>query len=746
MKQSREHHGGHSSPSKVRKDSPAQSGARHEEGEGKSIEAAPATGPRFAVSADHEERVQSERARKKSVAGQSTASRASGTTVKSSQATSKAHELGTDVRAYIKQLAQEEKDDEAHFTRARLRVEGLARFHHDDNDKHFNSGVTGKLLAQLNAHHDHGAEHDADATRNVVGQKLLVVLEVLSRHKVLVVVLFVALVLLVAISVAVYLIFGGRKAAYAASPEPLLSGVLPACRSKECASALEILNLSMDASADPCRDAYALTCGKWRFTDEQGEQVSYKRLVDGRFEWKAHMLLYANSTHSRPQLYVPSRIYRSCISFLTEDRARLLDVLNASGVDPIMWLGVANFSELYTLIVDTAMANRLDNIFRIERGTGLPIVATGRETLRVIKMDPAYDWMSIKRRVVSLDDAVHSITEEYRNSTATNVVYASVLDSEKRGVHWAPMLLKYVNESSANAQGVKIAVNNVSAIRSLVSMLDRAYLKAASLYTLWVPVAEFMSIEYSVSTKRGRMPYGYRRRTCLANVYRFLREPFAWLLARSLQDNGTIHVAAAMWSALKHVGASMRTVAEGWQLSDMKLMHYDMKAEGDHTYNVSKGFSPVYGDAFVSNLVMHVNLTGRRVHARAALSPNLTKGDHVPSVYLIPDYFYPTAAETNINYGTLGVRMAEMMFNHSVRGDRLAGHKKWATEVALLSWKNEQPGVSSFPPLTQLFFLRFSLVYCGSSPNRRLSLLFATRTSASYAAAFNCSTPPLSPC
>ncbi|KAL3218722.1 hypothetical protein MRX96_031400, partial [Rhipicephalus microplus] len=70
----------------------------------------------------------------------------------------------------------------------------------------------------------------------------------------------------------------------------------------------------------------------------------------------------------------------------------------------------------------------------------------------------------------------------------------------------------------------------------------------------------------------------------------------------------------------------------------------------------------------------------------------------------------------------------------------------WATEVALLSWKNEQPGMSLFPPLTQLFFLRSSLVYCGSSPDHRLSLLFATRTSPSYAAAFNCSAPPVSPC
>ncbi|KAL3242776.1 hypothetical protein MRX96_047693, partial [Rhipicephalus microplus] len=70
----------------------------------------------------------------------------------------------------------------------------------------------------------------------------------------------------------------------------------------------------------------------------------------------------------------------------------------------------------------------------------------------------------------------------------------------------------------------------------------------------------------------------------------------------------------------------------------------------------------------------------------------------------------------------------------------------WATEVALLSWRNEQPGMSLFPPLTQLFFLRSSLVYCGSSPDRRLSLLFATRTSPSYTAAFNCSAPPVSPC
>ncbi|KAL3222548.1 hypothetical protein MRX96_049993 [Rhipicephalus microplus] len=110
--------------------------------------------------------------------------------------------------------------------------------------------------------------------------------------------------------------------------------------------------------------------------------------------------------------------------------------------------------------------------------------------------------------------------------------------------------------------------------------MNGAHLKASALYTLLLPVAEFMSVEYSMSTKRGQMPYGYRRRTCLANVCRFLQEPFACLLARSLQENGTIAVATAMWSALRHVGASMRTVAEGVKLSDMELMHHDMKAEG----------------------------------------------------------------------------------------------------------------------------------------------------------------------
>ncbi|KAL3194814.1 hypothetical protein MRX96_045910 [Rhipicephalus microplus] len=124
MKRSQEHHGGRISPSKVHKSSPTQSGAHHEEGEGKPIATAPANVARFAVSTDHEERVQSVRARKKSVAGQSTASRASGTTGKSSQATSKGYLLSTDVRNFIKELAQEEKDGEARFDRARLRVAG----------------------------------------------------------------------------------------------------------------------------------------------------------------------------------------------------------------------------------------------------------------------------------------------------------------------------------------------------------------------------------------------------------------------------------------------------------------------------------------------------------------------------------------------------------------------------------------------------------------------------------------------
>ncbi|XP_075730925.1 uncharacterized protein LOC142774471 [Rhipicephalus microplus] len=369
MKRSQEHHGGRNALSKVHKSSPTQSGAHHEEGEGKPIATAPANVARFALSADHEERVKSVRARKKSVAGQSTASRASGTTGKSSQATSKGYLLSTDVRDFIKELAQEEKDGEAHFDRARLRVEGTTSHKLDP---------FGKLLDQLSGHHDRAPEHDADSTRGIVVRKLLVVLEVLWFHKLLVLALSVTLVSLVAVSLGAYMLFGGHGVAYTASPEPLLSGVLPACRSKECAMALEILNLSMDSSADPCQDAYAMTCGKWRFMDEHGEEAAYKRLIKGRYEWKVHMLLAANSTQSRPELYVPSRIYRSCVSFMTDNRARLTDVLNVSGMDPEKWLAVTNFSELFTLIVDTAMTNRLESIFRIENGTGFPIVATGR--------------------------------------------------------------------------------------------------------------------------------------------------------------------------------------------------------------------------------------------------------------------------------------------------------------------------------------------------------------------------------
>ncbi|KAK8761197.1 hypothetical protein V5799_027536, partial [Amblyomma americanum] len=33
---------------------------------------------------------------------------------------------------------------------------------------------------------------------------------------------------------------------------------------------------------------------------------------------------------------------------------------------------------------------------------------------------------------------------------------------------------------------------------------------------------------------------------------------------------------------------------------------------------------------------------------------------------LMPDYFYPLAAETSINYGTLGTYMAEVLFNSSL--------------------------------------------------------------------------------
>ncbi|KAL3222549.1 hypothetical protein MRX96_049994 [Rhipicephalus microplus] len=56
---------------------------------------------------------------------------------------------------------------------------------------------------------------------------------------------------------------------------------------------------------------------------------------------------------------------------------------------------------------------------------------------------------------------------------------------------------------------------------------------------------------------------------------------------------------------------------------------------GEHNLNVPHGFSLEYGDEFVSNLVKHVSLTGSRLHAKAALSPNLTLGG--PRAFRVPD-------------------------------------------------------------------------------------------------------------
>ncbi|XP_065309865.1 uncharacterized protein [Dermacentor albipictus] len=804
MKGSRGHPGGADSPSEGKKDAiPHQETTpRNETANAKPLEPPVAAGPSAQARRVLDRRRPSRRL--SLFRGLATTTRASATSGKTSQSRTNVKNilLSSDVRAFMKQLAEQEKKDEGSRAGALHRVASPRR-----------QDPFGKLLERHNAMQAQVVDGDPALTASPTGghRRLFVVLEQLTLHKRLLAAVCVAFVSLVLVTALTVLVVSGQQAPRTAASMPLLAAVLPVCSSKGCRSAMEMINLSVDTSADPCQDAYALACGRWRFEDERGRRLTYKRMAYDNYVWQAHMLLVANGSHPRPELYVPSRIYRSCVNFLAEDRARLVELWESAGMKPDVWLAVRNFSELFSLILNTMISNRLESVFQIERNPH-PVVTTGR-SMKTDALNPAYATKQLLKEVnrvllrptgseallhevATLDDAVDNVTEAFAKKEPVTVVNSSALDDAALGVRWAPWLTRFplrgaVSEpndgaglcfpqpaapqhavpENASSEGDAVKVNDVRALRLLLSLMGAARLKVAAVHALLVPVAEFMSIEYNVSSRRGAMPYGHRWRTCLVNMHRLLLKPFAWALARAMQGNETAQAALEMWKDVRHVGATMRTIAEGLQLSDMTLMHDDVTAEGDNSDLPTKPFSREYGDGFVSNLVIHVRLTGRRLPAHVAITGKRQKPRLVPAVYMMPDFFYPSAPETGINYGTLGAHMAKMMFNCSAPHARLPKYRdcfvrfgrqlgldlsgnelgrslrtRWAAEVALQAWKNDQPGSALFLPLTKLFFLRFAMVYCGNRPSRRHSLLFATRTSATYAEAFNCTSPPPIPC
>ncbi|XP_077550498.1 uncharacterized protein LOC144163396 isoform X2 [Haemaphysalis longicornis] len=625
-----------------------------------------------------------------------------------------------------------------------------------------------------------------------------------SPHSRLLVVLCIVLGVLAAAAFLAYSLYEYRRRSTGQTPQ-LLTGVLQGCRSTACKQALGLIKLSLDASADPCQDAYAMACGRWSQADEEGVPLSYKKRLLSSYMATVHRQLAATGSQgltSTPDMAVPTRIYTSCIAFFHYTSTSIADIWAAIGVNVTRWLAVKKFAELFSLMVHAVVASRFDSSFaighRADTSSALLTVRTGRslntavvatrarqelirEAGRAMRGLEGFKEDVEAEDIIQLDDSAEHVTKAYAKTEAKTLVDLAELDDSARGVNWAPVLRSAVDSAQLTWKELlvhpikRVFVNDVAALRSLVALLGAASLKTAVRYALLVPVAEYMSLEYNASVERTTVSFNARRRTCLGGLQVLLGTGFLSALGGLLQGPSTVKLAADMWESVRRQGAAMRTVAKELELDEGILLGMNMVAEGANGSWWNTTFAAhkdLYGDNFIANLAVHARLTDRRVPARAMLEAKPSRTDMIPTAYLLPDFFYPGVSELSVNYGTLGTHMGALFFNAAIPRALLAKHEhcfadyarenfqldahgsalevllrtKWAVEVSLAAWKSQRGALGKYAPLSQLFFLRLAITFCGEDERRRAALRFATRTSPAYAWAFGCPEPPPVPC
>lgn len=177
-----------------------------------------------------------------------------------------------------------------------------------------------------------------------------------------------------------------------------------------------------------------------------------------------------------------------------------------------------------------------------------------------------------------------------------------------------------------------------------------------------------------------------------------------------------------------------------------------------------------YGNDFVLNIIIYTRCTGVRVPVEPA---NSWSADSVDPRLLRPPFFYPDATEPFVNYATVGVKVAQLLFMRSVPREALMSktvmtcfvtfaqgqmnitfeERDW-TQYAGVAWAIEValdaalglPRHGRSVHLERFMFVRFVHTYCGEPESSRHTFNYVVRSSTAFAKAFACASPPFPNC
>lgn len=175
-----------------------------------------------------------------------------------------------------------------------------------------------------------------------------------------------------------------------------------------------------------------------------------------------------------------------------------------------------------------------------------------------------------------------------------------------------------------------------------------------------------------------------------------------------------------------------------------------------------------YGHDFVVNIIRYTLRTGVQVRLDFG---NSWHEDAVEPKLLQKPFYYSEATEPFVNYATLGVRVAQVLFQQSVARSALVSPRvaacfstygrshmrvmfdgrEWPRYVGL-AWALETAMDAALgagrrsAQLERFMIVRFARTYCGEEAAARQALTYAVKSSTTFARVFGCAEPPFPYC
>ncbi|XP_065281985.1 uncharacterized protein [Dermacentor albipictus] len=590
-----------------------------------------------------------------------------------------------------------------------------------------------------------------------------------------------------------------------------LKDVMRTCMSKECRKAAAALTDSVPTlSANPCSDFYNFSCGLWNVS-QQGiihggnhsgtyRQWLEERYITGVHSWMLRLLTDNETGEAKRDLTTArpvARAYQSCVTFFTNvtTSGHLISMWKAAAVDTAAWMSAANFSQLFTLVVHSTLESHLPSVLSVDcdkRGTvdvyttsPIEMNSNNFDLISALideassALDFRYAW-ALTANVKRLDDDVRAQSAQAKTKSL-RTVEERALDLDEAGVRWWPVLNAYADSSLSQAPRT-LRTNDIEAVRGILDVLARSKLQTTCVYLLVMPFVPFIAYAWKTA-REPPMQVDKVQRRCVEVLHLQFNRALPTVMADD--EDTEDKLADTVTGIWKHVrGAAL----ESWNFSKGLELNKTVLRKHTSAAKIHTDLEPVdtdddpalqetYSDDFLGNVVLSTRLTEHRINISQELGRLPLIRGRFQAVTLQPDFLYPLAPEPSVNYGTMGVLIAKLMFDSALQpasphdghreaeeafGTCLASYAKealnvtfeptewkvhartkWAMEAALLATRRNHDFVTK-PVMERFLFVRFGRTFCGETHISPLQ--FATKSSTLFATVFSCKRAPEVPC